>query len=60
LIVDEKTGRLVAGHRRLEALMKIKAEGKPRQNEYKTRVVSGWSRSYAGSVSIVKKRLKPI
>ena len=30
LIVDEKTGRLVAGHGRLEALMKIKAEGKPR------------------------------
>src|SRR5260370_3049790 len=29
LIVDEKTGRLVTGHARLEPFVKIKAEGNP-------------------------------
>ncbi len=30
LIIDENSGKLVAGHGRLEALAKLKQEGKPR------------------------------
>jgi hypothetical protein len=32
LVIDEKTGRMVAGHGRLEALLQIKQEGRPAPN----------------------------